>query len=463
MDTKILVIDDERNIRLALRDILEDEGYDVLEAGDGETGLKTIAQETPEIVLLDVKLPGRGGMEILGEIAKTNPQTEVIMISGHSDIETAVESIRVGAYDFLEKPLSLPKVRLVVEHAAEKIELWRKAQEGSSARAVPMIGNSAALGAIRNGIERVAPTSASVLIMGESGTGKELVARQIHSRSPRAGNAYVQVNCAAIPRDLIESELFGHEKGAFTGASGKRTGKFEQADGGTLFLDEVGDMALDVQAKVLRALQDGEFQRVGGNDTLHADVRVVAATNKDLEKEAENGSFREDLYYRLNVVPIRMPPLRERPEDIPELARHFLAEFCIENGREQMRFSDEALDALSGLEFRGNVRELKNLVERLAIFAAGSEISRDDLDETVIPGASGATAHFVRSRPLSQAKTELEKLYIETQLDLNNWDVPKTAGLLDVLPNNLHRKITQLGIERPYRRQSKGTDEDSED
>ena len=449
---KVLIIDDERNIRLALRDILEDEEYDVIEAGDGEKGLAALQSEGADIVMLDVKLPGRDGMEILAEIKDRWPAVEVIMISGHSDIETAVQAIHAGAYDFLEKPLSLPKVSLVVSHAREKISLWQRAQEVAKTSARPMIGDSEVLNRIRATIAKVAPTNASVLVLGESGTGKELVAHQVHTQSTVSSGAFVQVNCAAIPRDLIESELFGHEKGSFTGASSRRLGKFEQAGGGTLFLDEIGDMALDVQAKVLRALQDGEFQRVGGNETLFAQVRIVAATNKDLEKEVEDGNFREDLFYRLNVVPIRVPPLRERPEDVPDLARHFLTEFCMMNGREQMRFSDDALNALSMLSFKGNVRELRNLVERLAIFANGVEITSIDLEGAVDSRSHGASVHFVASRPLSQAKNELEKLYIETQLQLSGWDIPKTAKLLDILPNNLHRKITQLEIERPHKR-----------
>ena len=458
----VLIIDDEKNIRTSLADILEDEGYEVLEAPDGESGLKVIAQNPVDIVLLDVLLPGRDGIEILGEIRRDHPRTEVIMISGHSDIETAVEALRNGAYDFLEKPLTLPKVRLTLSHVSEKITLWQKAHSAAEARFQKMIGTSDALKTIHHEIARVAPTTASVLILGESGTGKELIAQQIHAQSNVADAPFVQVNCAAIPHDLIESELFGHEKGSFTGATNRRTGKFEQADGGTLCLDEIGDMALEVQAKVLRALQSGEFQRVGGNETLFASVRIVAATNKNLEKAVEENTFREDLLYRLNVVPINVPPLRERPEDIPELARHFLAEFCIENGREQMRFSSEALDGLTVGEFRGNVRELKNLVERLAIFAAGADITGDEVDLITSPSKQGASVHFVRSRSLSDAKIELEKLYIETQLNLNGWDIPKTAQILEILPNNLHRKITQLGIERPYRRPSTRNDEEEE-
>ena len=449
---KILIVDDERNIRQALRDILEDEGYEVDEARDGESALRSADAGDPDIVLLDVKLPGRDGVWVLSEIKGRRPATEVIMISGHSGIETAVEALKVGAYDFLEKPLSLPKVRLVVGHAAEKLTLWRRAQEAAHEEFPRMIGSSPALDEVRTVIGRVAPTNATVLITGESGSGKELVAQQIHLHSGRADGPFVQVNCAAIPHDLIESELFGHEKGSFTGATSRRLGKFEQADGGTLFLDEIGDMDLAVQAKVLRALQNGEFQRVGGTETHHAKVRVVAATNKNLEREVEEGRFREDLFYRLNVVPVSLPPLRERPQDVPELACHFLTEFCVANGRERMLITEEALERLSALEFRGNVRELKNLVERLAIFAVGVQVDAPDVDVAAAPPKGGTTAHFVRPRPLADAKMELEKLYIETQLQLNGWDIPRTAAALDILPNNLHRKITQLQIERPYRK-----------
>jgi two-component system, NtrC family, nitrogen regulation response regulator NtrX len=448
---QVLIVDDEQNIRLALRDILEDDGFEVAEAVDGAQGLRHIEQSGADIVLLDVKLPGRNGVAILKDIKKRWPNVEVIMISGHSGIETAVGALRSGAYDFLEKPLSLPKVRVVIGHVTEKLNLWRRAQEAAQGVYHEMIGSSASLDQIRGVIDRVATTNATVLVTGESGTGKELIAERIHRCSPSPDSPYVQVNCAAIPHELIESELFGHEKGAFTGASAKRIGKFEQADGGTLFLDEVGDMDVAVQAKVLRALQNGEFQRVGGNETLFANVRIVVATNKDLETEVSEGRFREDLFYRLNVVPIHLPPLRERPEDVPELARHFLAGFCAENGREALRFSDDAIQRLSRLEFRGNVRELKNLVERLAIFAVEPVIGTEDLATVTGAVSAGTNTLFMRTQPLGDAKAELERLYIETQLGVNDWDIPATAKALSILPNNLHRKITQLGIERPQR------------
>jgi len=459
----VLIVDDEPNIRLALRDILEDEDYAVAEAADAEAGLAAMQAGRADIVLLDVKLPGRSGMAVLSEIKARWPTTEVVMISGHSDIETAVEALKAGAYDFLEKPLSLPKVRLVVGHAAEKLALWRQAQDARQERFRPMIGSSPTLNEVRSLVARVARTNAAVLITGESGTGKELVAQQIHAQSLVADGPYVQVNCAAIPHDLIESELFGHEKGAFTGAAARRAGKFEQADGGTLFLDEIGDMDLAVQAKILRALQDGEFQRLGGNETLYARVRVITATNKNLEREAEAGRFREDLLYRLNVVPIAIPPLRDRREDIPELARHFLAEFCIENRREQIRITDAALRQLVRLPFRGNVRELRNLVERLAIFTVGSAIDADDVEAAVGAHHPEVGIYFTRPRPLGDAKDELERIFIETQLALNEWDIPRTATVLGILPNNLHRKITQLGIERPRRRGGTGGDEGADD
>ncbi len=449
---KVLIVDDERNIRAALRDILEDEGYEVADARDGPTALQAMGVAEADIVLLDVKLPGPDGVSVLGDIRSRWPETEVVMISGHSGIETAVEALRVGAYDFLEKPLSLPKVRVVVARAAEKLTLLRRAKDAATRAFPAMIGDSPALEAVRALISRVAPTNATVLITGESGSGKELVSQQIHCQSAVSDGPFVQVNCAAIPHDLIESELFGHEKGSFTGATARRAGKFEQAHGGTLFLDEIGDMDLAVQAKVLRALQDGEFQRVGGTELLHADVRVIAATNKDLEAQVAEGAFREDLFYRLNVVPTRVPPLRERPQDVADLARHFLAEFSVANGREQMHLSDAAVDRLSALEFRGNVRELKNVVERLAIFAGGMEIDESDIGVASTGPEGGETVHFVRPRALTEAKTELEKHYIETQLRLNNWDIAKTAAVLDILPNNLHRKITQLLIERPSRK-----------
>ncbi len=448
----LLIVDDERNIRRTLRDILEDDGHRVSEAPDGEQGIELADAEHPDIVLLDVRLPGRDGIEVLDEIKRCDPAVEIIMISGHSGIETAVEATKRGAYDFLEKPLSLPKIRLAVEHLVEKIELRR--QVGGSQRRKEMIGQSSAMERLKEQIARVAPTNASVLISGESGTGKELVASHIHLQSARAAGPFVQVNCAAIPRDLIESELFGHEKGSFTGATAQRPGKFEVADGGTIFLDEIGDMAIEVQAKVLRTLQEGELQRVGGTQTLHVDVRVISATNKGLEEEVGEGRFREDLLYRLNVIPISVPPLRERPLDIPPLADHFLKVFCAENGREPMALDDEAMTRISMMPYKGNIRELQNLVDRLALFSTTSTVTEFDVEQALGPATHDPSAHFTRCRPLADAKNELEKLYIETQLQLHGWDVPTTAAALGILPNNLHRKITQLSIERPHRKKA---------
>src|SRR3982751_1958989 len=385
MKPRILVIDDEAGIRDSMRMILEYEGYDCLLAATGPEGLAMAEREAPDLVFLDIKMPAMDGIEVLERLKARSDSPPVVMISGHATVSTAVEATRKGAFDFIEKPLASDRVLLTVRHAVDQRRLrdenvtLRRAAEARH----EMVGESPALERVRDAIGKAAPTNATVLILGESGVGKELVARAIHRNSLRARERFVQVNCAAIPEELIESELFGHEKGSFTGATEKQIGKFEQADRGTIFLDEVGDMSPKTQAKVLRVLQEGEVERLGSARTVKVDVRVLAATNKDLEAEIEKGTFREDLYFRLSVIPIRVPPLRDRREDKPALVRHFVDLFSRENNRRPQRFTPAALDYLQKARWKGNVRELRNSVERLLIMTPGDTIDVDDLKDVV--------------------------------------------------------------------------------
>jgi len=446
----ILIIDDEQNIRRTLKDILEDEGYSVLAEPRGRDGLGVLSEEPVNLVLLDIRLAEENGLDILRAIREKHPDVEVVMISGHGTIETAVEAVRLGAYDFLEKPLSLERVRLAVLRALEKSRLRRELATRARGDRPPLLGQGQAVQAMRKLISQVAPTDSKVLISGESGTGKELVAREIHLASGRKDGPFVEVNCAAIPQELIESELFGSEKGAYTGAGQMRVGKFEQADGGTLFLDEVGDMSLTAQAKVLRVLEGEAFSRLGGNAAIKVDVRVIAATNKDLEKEAKEGRFREDLYFRLNVFPVRTPPLREHPEDIPLLVDFYLERFAHDNGKPKPSIAQEALDRLTAHPYPGNVRELKNLVERLAILALPGPITLEHINLVFPPRASGLMPSdpFLTPRPLAEAKEDLERRYVETQLKLHGGDIARTAEALGLERTNLYRKLKQLGIEK---------------
>ena len=378
MPGNLLVVDDEPQIIRVVSGILQDEGFEVTTAPDGETALKLAAAEPPDLVLLDINLPGLDGLEVLSELKRRQPLLPVIMISAYGSVENAVKATRLGAYDFIEKPPNADKILLSVRNG---LELARLSEENrrlrqQSARVKEIIGQSDAVGRLREKLALVAPTNASVLITGENGTGKELVARALHALSRRAPHAFVEVNCAAIPEDLIESELFGHEKGAFTGASSRHRGKFDLAHEGTLFLDEIGDMSLKTQAKILRILEEQRFERVGGSRPIQVDVRVVAATNKNLEEEIAKGGFREDLYHRINVLPLTVPPLRERREDIPLLAAHFLQELSEGGDAPAKTFSPAALEALSALPWPGNVRELKNFVFRLAILSPGAVIDR---------------------------------------------------------------------------------------
>jgi len=443
----ILIIDDEPAIRRTLKDILEDEGYSVLTEAKGRDGLGILAEEPVALVLLDIRLAEENGLDILRAIREKHPDVEVLMISGHGTIETAVEAVRLGAYDFLEKPLSLERVRLAVLRALEKSRLRRELEKRARGDRPPLLGQGQAVQAIRKLISQVAPTDSKVLISGESGTGKELVAREIHLASGRKDGPFVEVNCAAIPQELIESELFGSEKGAYTGAGQMRVGKFEQADGGTLFLDEVGDMSLTAQAKVLRVLEGEAFSRLGGNAAIKVGVRVIAATNKDLEKEVKECRFREDLYFRLNVFPIHTPALREHPEDIPLLTDFYLERFARENGKLKPTIHEQALERLRRHSYPGNVRELRNLVERLAILALPGEIALEHIN-LIFPGGGQAVDPFLSTRPLAEAKEDLERRYVETQLKLHGGDIARTAEALGLERTNLYRKLKQLGIEK---------------
>ena len=384
--SKILVIDDERSIRNTLKDILEYEKYEVDLAEDGNKGIDLIRKNEYEIILCDIKMPGMDGIEALEKIQILSPDAPVVMISGHGNIDTAVESIKKGAFDFIEKPLDLNRLLITIRNAMDKSNLITetKVLKKKVNKKYEIVGNSQAINKILEMADKVAPTDARVLITGENGTGKELIARRLHDFSNRATGPFVEVNCAAIPSELIESELFGHEKGAFTSAVKQRKGKFEQASGGTLFLDEIGDMSLSAQAKVLRALQESLITRVGGDKPIKVDVRVVAATNKNLSEEIDNNTFREDLYHRLSVILIQVPPLNERPEDIPELAKHFMAQICAEYGIPEKEITSDAINQLQKMPWTGNIREFRNVIERLIILCDKS-ITGDDVSNYAKP------------------------------------------------------------------------------
>jgi two-component system nitrogen regulation response regulator NtrX len=450
MQKSILIVDDEKSICQSLGSILADEEYEILSAGSGEEALKIIEEETPSLVILDIWLPGIDGIETLKVIKSRYPQMRVIMISGHGTIETAVTATKLGAFDFFEKPLSMEKVILVVNHVFELIQLEEenKLLKQKISQDYELTGTSAPILELKEMISIVAPTNAWILIMGENGTGKELVARSIHRLSKRAYKPFVEVNCAAIPEDLIESELFGHEKGSFTGATEKKRGKFDLAHEGTLFLDEVADMSLKAQAKILRILQEKKFERVGGNNLIPTDVRVLAATNKDLEQEMEAGRFRQDLYYRLNVIPLRVPPLRERKEDISVLVNWFLKELTLKERVEEKTIADDALAILMGHDWPGNVRELKNFIERLVIMIPRNEISAKDIpplaENHQMPDL---TVPWLASDSFRTAKTDFEKKYIMKKLQEFDGNISKTAEAIGIERSNLHRKIKRFGLD----------------
>ncbi len=452
MSHRILVVDDEAGIRAALRQLLEYEGYAVLAATSGDEGLEVYRDERPHLVLLDVKMAGLDGLSTLRTLRERDPGAIVIMISGHATIQTAVEATQAGAHDFLEKPLDTDRVLVTIRNALKHVQLEREVRSLKAAveARYEIVGSSPAIRQLIERIEKVGPTPARVLITGENGTGKELVARAIHRLSPRKDKPFVEVNCAAIPSELIESELFGHVKGSFTGAFSDRTGKFEQADTGTLFLDEVGDMSAAAQAKVLRALQEGVLTPIGSAKSVKVDVRIVAATNKRLEDEIAAGRFREDLLYRLNVVPIDVPPLRVRRDDVPQLARHFAAQLSASPGLAARRFSDAALDRLRRHHWPGNVRELRNTVERLLILSAGPEISEVDVGRLL--GPSGADAGLGETLLASQTyeafKEHAERAFLLAKLQENDWNVSETARRLDMPRSNLYKKIERLNLTR---------------
>ena len=450
MRKSILIVDDEASIRQSLGAILTDEGYEILTAESGEEALRVIEDEMPNLVLLDIWLPGMDGIETLKAIKAEHPQLRVIIMSGHGTIETAVKATKLGAFDFIEKPLSLDKIILLVDHALDMSSLEEEnvLLKQKVTQEYELTGCSASILELKEAIGIIAPTNAWVLIMGENGTGKELVARSLHRLSRRSTKPFIEVNCAAIPEDLIESELFGHEKGAFTGATQKKRGKFDLAHEGTIFLDEVADMSLKAQAKILRILQEKKFERVGGTKMIHVDVRVLAATNKDLEQEMEEGHFRQDLYYRLNVIPLNVPPLRERKEDIPLLVDRFLKDFAGKEREPEKKITEGALDLLMLHNWPGNVRELKNIIERLVIMAPSEVIGAEnipafspgDLEQREICVTDAADSY-------KTAKMDFEKQYILKKLKEFDGNISRTAEAIGLERSNLHRKIRSYGLD----------------
>ena len=463
MSASILVVDDEEAIVSSLSSILQDEGYEVSVAKSGTEALKSYTADPPDLMLLDIWMPDMDGLETLRRIKEMVPNAQVMVMSGHGSIETAVKAIKLGAYDYIEKPLSLENVTLRVKHALEQYRLEEETRSLRTKvqRKFELVGQSPAMQQLRQLIETAGPTNSRVLVGGENGTGKELVARAIHLQSARADRPFVAVNCAAIPETLIESELFGHEKGSFSGATSMKRGQFEQADGGTLFLDEIGDMSLNTQAKVLRALQEQQFTRVGGTKLLKVDVRVLAASNKDLLKEIEKGTFREDLYYRLNVVPIVVPPLRERRDDIPLLIRHFMKVHAEEQGLRIKEVTPEAMSVFQQYEWPGNIRELRNLIERLMIMVPGNVIDATQATASlqVKPSGLASPAASAVAQPavsplfthaydsLRDARNAFEKEYIGRKLREHHWNISRTAEDLKIERSHLHRKIKLLDVE----------------
>jgi two-component system, NtrC family, nitrogen regulation response regulator NtrX len=453
LKSRILVVDDEAEIRRSVRMILEYEGYEVQDASSGPEALALVEREPPDLMFLDIKLGGLDGLETLQRIRQMNETLPVVIISGHGTVSTAVEATKLGAFDFIEKPLASERVLVTIRNALDKTRLVdenRTLKRAVEARH-QIVGESPALRQVWDAIKRAAPTNATVLLLGESGAGKELVARAIHRNSLRSRDRFIQVNCAAIPEELIESELFGHEKGSFTGATEKQIGKFEQADRGTIFLDEVGDMSAKTQAKVLRVLQEGEVERLGSARTIKVDVRVIAATNKDLEAEIERGTFREDLYFRLSVIPIRVPALRDRREDIPALVRHFVDLFSRESSRRPQRFTPGALEFLQRARWKGNVRELRNTVERLLIMTPGDTIDVDDLRDIVRVDARPAAApetgnNHMAPGTLREFKESAERKFLVEKLRENAWNISKTAEVIGTPRSNLYKKLEQYAI-----------------
>ncbi len=439
----IMIVDDEEGIRETLSGILEDEGYESITASSGEEAVIKAKEIIPDVVLLDVWLTGMDGIQTLQELKASHPDLPVIIISGHANIELAVKATKMGAYDLLEKPLSIEKVLLAVDRALEKrrLELENRMLRKNLFKKCRMVGDSVKIRQLQEQIKMAAQSNSRVLILGESGSGKELVAQLLHENSPRSGGPFIEVNCAAIPQELIESELFGHEKGSFTGAFERKKGKFELADNGTLFLDEIGDMSLQTQAKVLRVIETQEFQRVGGSKNIKVDVRIISATNKDLAEEVKKGNFREDLFFRLNVIPIKVPALRERLDDVPLLVDNFLELFASEYGQQKKKITDEAVKMLQKHFWPGNIRELKNMLERLVIMTPSKTIAAGD----IFKPEAAASDYFSHST-FKDAKDAFERDFIIKKLDENAWNISKTAEALDMERSNLHRKIKVYDI-----------------
>ncbi len=450
MPRRVLVVDDEQGVREALRQLLEYEEIEVRTVASGTEALDSYGEFHPHLVFLDVKMAGLDGLETLTRLSDVDPAAQIVMISGHGTIQTAVEATQLGAYDFLEKPLDTDRVLLTLRNAFEHVALESETQRlrAKIEDRYEIVGESQAIADVLAMIEKVAPTGSRVLIAGENGSGKELVARAIYRQSSRSDRPFVEVNCAAIPTELIESELFGHMKGSFTGAFADRAGKFEQADGGTLFLDEVGDMSLAAQAKVLRSLQEGVITRIGAAKPIRVDVRVIAATNKQLTEEISAGRFREDLYYRLNVVPITVPSLRQRRQDIPLLVERFVAELAQFDGLPRKTFDKAALTAMTQHDWAGNVRELRNAVERLLILAPGDRITARDVQRALSDGRDTALGDIVHCDTFEEFKAEAEKTFLTAKLGENGWNVSETARKLEMPRSNLYKKIDKYALKR---------------
>ncbi len=451
-DAKILVIDDEKNILESIKMVLTYENYPVETTNSGLDGIDLFKRLKPDIVLLDVKMPGFNGIDVLKQLKEINDFSEVIMISGHSGIEEALEAAKLGAFDFLEKPISREKLILTVRNALEKVQLLKEnfSLKTISEKKYELVGNSQVMEFLKQTIKKVARTNSTVLITGDSGTGKELIARHIYMNSSRGKQPFIQVNCAAIPEELIESELFGHEKGSFTGAYEKKIGKFDKAHRGSIFLDEVGDLSLKAQAKVLRVLEEGEIQRVGSAEIKKVDVRVIAATNKDLKEEIKKGNFREDLYFRLNVVPLKSSALRERIEDIPVLMDHFVNYFSMENNFRKKNFSEKVLQRFQAYDWKGNVRELRNLVERLLIMSEGNTVTESDLPDHMKLNDAQPDFSFKTIKLWKDFKAQSEKRFIEEKLKAYKYNIAKTAREIDLPRSNLYKKIEANGIIIPH-------------
>ncbi len=444
----VLIVDDEESILRSVSDVLADEGFETVTATSANEALRRIERSPPDLILLDIAMPGRDGLDALAEVRRVWPHLPVVMMSGHGTVETAVRATKLGAWDFLEKPLSYDKILLCVRHCLEsaRLELENAQLRSELLREIDLIGAAGVMRELKEQIAVAAPTEGWVLITGENGTGKELVARQLHLQSKRADAAFVAVNCAAIPEELIESELFGHEKGAFTGAIQRRRGKFESANGGTILLDEIGDMSLMTQAKILRILQEHCFERVGGTDTLEVNVRVIAATNKNLETEMAEGRFREDLYYRLNVIPFHVPALRDRSEDIPILIDYFLTRCAVEGGKARPSLSAGALERMIAYAWPGNVRELQNIVERLVLMTASEVIDVDDLPAQVVSPGREKLLPGLSSPKLADARSAFEREFLEEKLRENEGNISRTAEVVGLARETLSRKLRSLGI-----------------